>query len=68
MSNNNRSHEHVTLRSTAITSLDYDGQAKELKVTFTSGQSATYPCDRETFTAFASAPSAGRFFHQIFGR
>lgn len=58
-----RRREHVQLQSSAIRSLDYDPESRLLTITFTNGSTETVSADYETFKAFASAPSAGGFYH-----
>ena len=56
--------ESVTFSSTAIASAEYDSSDESLTVNFTDGTSFDYSgVPAETWAAFKSAPSAGRFFN-----
>jgi lysyl-tRNA synthetase class 2 len=56
-----------TPRSTNIGEVRYDDEARQLEVTFLDdGGVYTYEgVPPDLYEAFASAPSAGRFFHQM---
>ena len=52
--------------STAISSVSYDDETREMTVTFKSGRSYSHPnVPLEVYDDFAAAPSAGRFWNTI---
>jgi hypothetical protein len=56
---------HDTPTSSNIARLQYDEETGELSVLFRSGKTYQYEgVDSDTWNAFTTAPSAGRFFNQ----
>jgi hypothetical protein len=54
----------VALRSSSITSADYDPEMEALTLTFANGRSYTYDgVPQEVFERLVVDPSPGRFYH-----
>ncbi len=59
--------ETVQVRSSAISSLNYDEKSMQLTIVFKKGGTETLRnISRKQFNAFKSAPSAGLYYNQHF--
>lgn len=56
----------VTVNSSAISSLQFNDREESVTITFKNGTTKTVPCDRQTYDAFVSAPSVGKFYNERF--
>lgn len=58
----------VSVKSSAISMLQFNEKDDSVTITFTSGKTETKQCDRKTYDQFVSAPSIGKFYNQMFRR
>lgn len=56
----------VQVKSSAISTLQFNEREESVSITFTNGTTVTKPCDRQTYNEFVSAPSVGKFYNQRF--
>jgi hypothetical protein len=57
--------EVIAQRSSFIAETSYDHGTNELQVTFTDGKTFSATVPRSAYTAFITAPSRGKAWHQM---
>lgn len=54
--------------STSISCCEYDDELHKMTITFASGGSHEYDCDKSVYDALANAESPGKHFHSFIRR